>query len=107
MINLSRQKGPSAEEIKLDPEAAKMLRMHGGGEQLEYLKVQDLVCKYFKKSDEKNRMQVLTETGLGDAIQEFIEKDEKDAISQLINFQVEKIQVRKNNSNMNINLSLC
>ena len=32
--------------------------------------------------------------GLSDAIQEFIEKDEKDAISELVNFQVNKIQVR-------------
>ncbi len=36
---------------------------------------------------------VLTEKGLGDAIQEYIEKDERDAISELINFQIEKIQV--------------
>jgi hypothetical protein len=26
--------------------------MHGGGEQLEYVKVQDLVGTYFKKADE-------------------------------------------------------
>lgn len=36
---------------------------------------------------------VLTEKGLGDAIQEYIEKDERDAIGELINFQIEKIQV--------------
>ena len=36
---------------------------------------------------------ILTEKGLGDAIQEFIEKDEKDAISELINYQIDKIQV--------------
>jgi hypothetical protein len=35
----------------------------------------------------------LTEKGLGDAIQEYIEKDEKDAIIELINYQIEKIQV--------------
>jgi len=38
---------------------------------------------------------VLTEKGLGEAIQEFIEKDEKDAIPELINFQIGKIQVHK------------
>ena len=38
-------------------------------------------------------MGALTVKGLGDAIQEFIEKDEKDAISELVNFQVKKIQV--------------
>ena len=36
----------------------------------------------------------LTDKGLGDAVQLFIEKDEKDAISELINFQIEKIQVK-------------
>jgi hypothetical protein len=35
----------------------------------------------------------LTEKGLSDAIQEFIEKDERDAIAELVNFQVGKIQV--------------
>lgn len=38
-------------------------------------------------------MLVLTEKGLGDAIQEYIEKDEKDAIGELVNFQIEKMQV--------------
>ncbi len=38
-------------------------------------------------------MGALTVKGLSDAIQEFIEKDEKDAISELVNFQVNKIQV--------------
>lgn len=37
---------------------------------------------------------VLTEKGLGDAIQEFIEKDERDAIIELINFQIDKMQVK-------------
>ena len=36
---------------------------------------------------------MLTEKGLGDAIQEYIEKDEKDAINELVNFQMEKIKV--------------
>jgi hypothetical protein len=92
--------------------------MHGGGEQLEYVKVQDIVGKYFKSAEDvnlicwnfflnenfnhfiffilkkKNKLTALTEKGLSDAIQEFIEKDEKDAISELINFQIEKIQVK-------------
>jgi double-strand break repair protein MRE11 len=36
---------------------------------------------------------ILTEKGLADAIQEYIEKDEKDSIGELINFQIEKMQV--------------
>ncbi len=39
-------------ESGLDTEAAKILRMHGGGEQLEYLKVSDIVSKYFKTAEE-------------------------------------------------------
>lgn len=35
---------------------------------------------------------VLTDRGLGDAIQEYIEKDEKDSIMELVNFQVDKMQ---------------
>jgi hypothetical protein len=38
---------------------------------------------------------VLTERGIGDAIQEFIEKDEKDAIVELINYQIDRMQVSK------------
>lgn len=38
-------------------------------------------------------MMALSEKGLSDAVQEFIEKDERDAISELINFQIGKIQV--------------
>lgn len=86
--------------MNLDPEAAKLLRMHGNGEQLEYLKVQDLVETYFKKAEDKNKLTALTEKGLGDAIQEYIEKDEKDAIAELINFQIDKLQVKFKYSNI-------
>lgn len=40
------------EDTNLDVEAAKILRMNGGSEPLEYLKVEDLISKYFKKADE-------------------------------------------------------
>lgn len=92
ILQFIKKQAVKKEEANLDVEAAKILRMHGGGEQLEYLKVQDLVGKYFKKADDKNKMIALTEKGLSDAIQEYIEKDEKDAIAELINFQIDKIQ---------------
>jgi hypothetical protein len=44
---------------------------------------------------QKSKMFILTEKGIGDAIQEFIEKDEKDAIGELINYQIDKMQVKK------------
>ncbi len=39
-------------DANLDTEAAKVLRMHGGSDPLEYGKVQDIVSKYFQKADE-------------------------------------------------------
>ena len=51
-IKFKRRNTECKENINLDPEAAKLLRMHGGGEQLELLKVQDLVGSYFKKADD-------------------------------------------------------
>lgn len=38
------------------------------------------------------QLSLLTEQGMGTAIQEFVHKDEKDAIEQLINHQLEKTQ---------------
>lgn len=38
------------------------------------------------------QLSLLTEQGMGTAIQEFVDKDEKDAIEQLINHQLEKTQ---------------
>lgn len=38
------------------------------------------------------QLSLLTEQGMGAAIQEFVDKDEKDAIEQLINHQLEKTQ---------------
>ena len=51
-----------------------------------------LFCNY--SNSQKNKLVALTVKGIGDAIQEYIEKDEKDAISELINFQVDKLQVQ-------------
>ena len=52
ILQFHRKSAVKAEEGALDPEAAKILRMHGGGEKLEYVKVQDLVNKYFQKAED-------------------------------------------------------
>jgi len=52
LLFIYRRQTKTKEEAKLDPEALKQLRMQGGGEQLEYVKVQDIVSKYFCKADE-------------------------------------------------------
>lgn len=41
---------------------------------------------------QKVQLSLLTEQGMGKAIQEFVDKDEKDAIEELISYQLEKTQ---------------
>lgn len=43
-------------------------------------------------SSQKVQLSLLTEQGMGKAIQEFVDKDEKDAIEELITYQLEKTQ---------------
>lgn len=59
---------------------------------IEGLRVEDLVKKYFEAAEQTVQLSLLTEQGMGTAIQEFVDKDEKDAIEQLINHQLEKTQ---------------
>ena len=40
-------------------------------------------------------LMVLTEKGMGDAVKEFVDKEEKDAIGELVHYQLEKTQVYK------------
>lgn len=46
-------------ESALDTEAAKVLKMNGGTEQLEYGRVQDIVQKYFVKAEEVSAARTL------------------------------------------------
>lgn len=43
-------------------------------------------------SSQKVQLSLLTEQGMGKAIQEFVDKDEKDAIEELITYQLDKTQ---------------
>lgn len=43
-------------------------------------------------SSQTVQLSLLTEQGMGKAIQEFVDKDEKDAIEELITYQLEKTQ---------------
>ncbi|KAM4627357.1 double-strand break repair protein MRE11 isoform 1-T2 [Polymixia lowei] len=56
------------------------------------LRVEDLVKQYFEAAEQKVQLSLLTEQGMGKAIQEFVDKDEKDAIEELITYQLEKTQ---------------
>ncbi|KAI2655998.1 Double-strand break repair protein MRE11 [Labeo rohita] len=56
------------------------------------LRVEDLVKEYFQTAEKNVRLSLLTEQGMGKAVQEFVDKEEKDAIEELINYQLEKTQ---------------
>uniref|UniRef100_A0A667Y5L5 Double-strand break repair protein n=1 Tax=Myripristis murdjan TaxID=586833 RepID=A0A667Y5L5_9TELE len=59
---------------------------------VEGLRVEDLVKQYFEAAEQKVQLSLLTEQGMGKAIQEFVDKDEKDAIEELVSYQLEKTQ---------------
>lgn len=56
------------------------------------LRVEDLVKQYFQTAEKSVRLSLLTERGMGEAVQEFVDKEEKDAIEELVKFQLEKTQ---------------
>uniref|UniRef100_H3CQQ5 Double-strand break repair protein n=1 Tax=Tetraodon nigroviridis TaxID=99883 RepID=H3CQQ5_TETNG len=59
---------------------------------VEGLRVEDLVKQYFEAAEQTVQLSLLTEQGMGKAIREFVDKDEKDAIEELITYQLEKTQ---------------
>ncbi|KAK3534717.1 hypothetical protein QTP86_023778 [Hemibagrus guttatus] len=56
------------------------------------LRVEDLVKEYFQTAEKNMQLSLLTEQGMGKAVQEFVDKEERDAIEELINYQLEKTQ---------------
>ncbi|XP_074840372.1 double-strand break repair protein MRE11 isoform X2 [Carettochelys insculpta] len=56
------------------------------------LRVEDLVKQYFQTAEKKVELSLLTERAMGEAVQEFVDKEEKDAIEELVKFQLEKTQ---------------
>ncbi|CAI5693701.1 unnamed protein product [Oreochromis niloticus] len=60
---------------------------------VEGLRVEDLVKQYFEAAEQKVQLSLLTEQGMGKAIQEFVDKDEKEAIEELITYQLRKTQL--------------
>eukprot|EP00066_Takifugu_rubripes_P004857 XP_003968494.2 PREDICTED: double-strand break repair protein MRE11A [Takifugu rubripes] len=59
---------------------------------VEGLRVEDLVKQYFEAAEKTVQLSLLTEQGMGKALREFVDKDEKDAIEELITYQLEKTQ---------------
>ncbi|KAF3823129.1 hypothetical protein GH733_010565 [Mirounga leonina] len=56
------------------------------------LRIEDLVKQYFQTAENNVQLSLLTERGMGEAVQEFVDKEEKDAIEELVKYQLEKTQ---------------
>ncbi|XP_031716967.1 double-strand break repair protein MRE11 isoform X2 [Anarrhichthys ocellatus] len=80
------QKEDIKDEVNLD--YGKLLKTPA----VEGLRVEDLVKQYFEATEQTVQLSLLTEQGMGKAIQEFVDKDEKDAIEELITYQLERTQ---------------
>ncbi|XP_029302249.1 double-strand break repair protein MRE11 [Cottoperca gobio] len=80
------QKEDTKDEVNVD--YGKLLKTTA----VEGLRVEDLVKQYFEATEQTVQLSLLTEQGMGKAIQEFVDKDEKDAIEELITYQLEKTQ---------------
>ncbi|KAK5904709.1 hypothetical protein CesoFtcFv8_006244 [Champsocephalus esox] len=80
------QKEDNKDEVNVD--YGKLLKTTA----VEGLRVEDLVKQYFEATEQNVQLSLLTEHGMGKAIQEFVDKDEKDAIEELITYQLEKTQ---------------
>ncbi|KAK7491211.1 hypothetical protein BaRGS_00017482 [Batillaria attramentaria] len=59
---------------------------------LDTARVEDMVRDYFAKTEGNNQLQVLTEKGMGEAVKEFVDKEEREAISELVKYQLQKTQ---------------
>ncbi|XP_071806352.1 double-strand break repair protein MRE11-like isoform X2 [Asterias amurensis] len=55
-------------------------------------RVEDLVKQYFTDADEHKKLSLLSEKDLCQAVQEFVDKEEKDAILELVKFELERTQ---------------
>ncbi|XP_070761935.1 double-strand break repair protein MRE11 isoform X2 [Enoplosus armatus] len=85
-IRRREQKEDIKDEVNVD--YGKLLKTTA----VEGLRVEDLVKQYFQAAEKTVQLSLLTEQGMGKAIQEFVDKDEKDAIEELITYQLEKTQ---------------
>ncbi|CAL1298731.1 unnamed protein product [Larinioides sclopetarius] len=89
IILFSRKKSEKAKPTEIDAEALKnILKQEGFDKQ----RVEDLVKKYFEATDDTKRLLVLSEIGVSSAVQEYVDKDVKEAISALVDHQVKKTQ---------------
>ncbi|GIY41534.1 hypothetical protein CDAR_553441 [Caerostris darwini] len=91
ILHFSRKKSEKVKPTEIDAEKLKtILKQEGFDKQ----RVEDLVKKYFEATDDNKRLLVLSEVGVSRAVQEYVDKDVKEAISALVDHQIKKIQNR-------------
>ncbi|XP_045212304.2 double-strand break repair protein MRE11-like isoform X2 [Mercenaria mercenaria] len=83
--------------MKKKPTATKKEGINHGLDEFDLQKsdsaiLEEIVKEYFSKAQEEDKLQVLTEKGIGDAVKEFVDKEEKDAITELVKNQLKKTQ---------------
>lgn len=87
IILFSRKKLEKTKAVGIDHEVlATILRQEG----IEKKRVEDLVKKYFEQTDEDKRLLVLSEIGVSSAVQEYVDKEVKEAMRILVDHQMGK-----------------
>ncbi|XP_061182203.1 double-strand break repair protein MRE11-like [Saccostrea echinata] len=86
----SDEKDPVIGEVKVD--------------NLDTSRVEDMVKDIFSQADQNWQLKLLTEKGMGDAVQEYVDKEEREAISELVKYQLEKTQTHLKQRNISEDL---
>lgn len=98
MLQFQRKKVIATKsDSKDDKDALAAIR----AENLDTSRVEDMVKDYFNSSDGKMQLKLLTEKGMGQAVQEFVDKEEREAISELVKYQLQKTQTYLKQRNAN------
>lgn len=66
--------------------------LHLRPEPLDTITMEDLIKEYLTSKDNALELRILTEGRMAQALREFVEKDEKDAISTLVKWQLDQAQ---------------
>ncbi|XP_033738738.1 double-strand break repair protein MRE11-like [Pecten maximus] len=98
MVQFQRKKVISTKsDSKDDKDALEAIK----ADTLDTSRVEDMVKDYFSSSDCKMQLKLLTEKGMGQAVQEFVDKEEREAISELVKYQLQKTQTYLKQRNAN------
>lgn len=85
-----RRKTQLAKGEKKDQQDIKL--PHLRPEALDTIRMEDLIKEYLTSKDNALELRILTEGRMAQALREFVEKDEKEAISTLVKWQLDQAQ---------------